>query len=378
MARTRSRSFVMEGGTQTGVRANGVITGVTYGVPNVSSETCNDEASLPGIDHGFILSRTWASPCRINGQSDRNGKNHALYDNYRASGTYTRQTINALFHGRDPNPSDWASVVSRTNPSRPIVNPLMWAQNLHELPGMIKHIGDLLRRGSKQGLSAKDIADQHLAFQFGWAPLFSDLQTLFDVQKHMDRRLGELRRLYSNNGLKRRVTLEYREQVSEENFSAEYSTFHLRRETKMRLWGTVRWLPNSLPAVPPSDDALRRKALQTVYGLTPEAAVSGAWDLIPWSWLIDWFVPVGDYISQWSNTVPARHLTVNIMRSERTTNIVTPVAMAYNMTCEGGTGERIDLRRWVSPPTSTIGRLPFLNSNRMAVLGSLFVQRFMR
>jgi hypothetical protein len=254
----------------------------------------------------------------------------------------------------------------------------MWAQNIKELPKMVKSIGDLLNNPRGKLLNRQDIANQVLAFEFGWKPLLSDLATLLDVSTHVTRRVEELKKLQSNNGLKRRLKMG-KQQFQEEyntpiDFGEGYAT--VTRTTVNERWGTVRWLPTELPAVPPTSEELIRKAKQQVLGLTPEALVSGAWDLLPWSWLIDWFIPVGDYISTWSNSVPARPVNACIMRRADTFN---SIKVTHEPWIDPGenTGRWTNLYRSVTP-ASFGGRLPFLNANRLSVLGSLFVQRFMR
>jgi hypothetical protein len=127
----------------------------------------------------------------------------------------------------------------------------------------------------------------------------------------------------------------------------------------------------------PSDAELIQKAIQVCSGLSTEGVIKGAWDLLPWSWMVDWFSNVGDWLTQSSSTVPATPTHLNLMRTITTVQKHSIVQKSAWLKDDGGVGIEQTLLR--SPLSGSLaGSLPTLDANRLSVLGALFVQRFKR
>lgn len=274
-----------------------------------------------------------------------------------------------------------AAAVSRTNPSRPVVSPLGWAQNLKDLPGMLKDVGKLIR-SPKRLLSPKEIANQHLGALFGWLPLFDDVKKLIEFGSYVNKRSDEIRRLYSASGLKRRISLGNDNKHEQHTYptlsggpSVDVDTAITTNET---LWATVRWKPDMVPGFhSPSDSERLALARRVASGMTVEGAIQGAWDLIPWSWMVDWFANVGDYITMSSNTIPASPVSVCVMRKKETTVTFKPLSKPVWLQGGGGRTLYVTKNRYVGG-AALEASLPYLDGRRLSVLGSLFVQRFSR
>jgi hypothetical protein len=255
-------------------------------------------------------------------------------------------------------------------------------QDLVDIPKQLKDIGRLIRTPKHKLLNAKEVGNQYLGFQFGWKPLFQDVRDLLDLQSHIHRRVGELHRLYDSGGLKRRIHLgRWTGDYSENYFGETHPAFTVSGKmtafTTSERWGTVRWLPSSLPDHRPNDAEIIRKAMQVSLGLSYEATLKGAWDLIPWTWIIDWFGNFGEYAMQFSNTVPARPVSPCIMTRTET-------KASYNITSitngfKGGCGYTYytSKERYVGAGSLDV-HLPLIGKDRLAILGALFVQRFKR
>jgi len=89
-----------------------------------------------------------------------------------------------------------ATILSRTNPSRPVVVPFTLVQDLVEIPRMLKDVGRLIKTPRK-ALNPVDQANQFLGAKFGWLPLIDDAHKLLHLQQYIHARVGELKRLYS-------------------------------------------------------------------------------------------------------------------------------------------------------------------------------------
>lgn len=277
------------------------------------------------------------------------------------------------------------TLIARTNPSRPDVTPLTLMQDLVEIPKQLKDLSRLLNKHVKL-VDAKDIANQNLAAQFGWLPLIQDALDVFHLGKHIHTRLGELQRLKSAKGLKRRIRLgAWGGEFNRLNMtvSSVYvdAVADIRSLTTANRWGTIRWLPlyDDLPTYIPNDRNTFLQAIATASGITPEGLTSGLWDVMPWTWLTDWFGNVGDYLMKYSNTVPAYPSEACIMTQTLTkskVHLYTGYPDGVNRGRDGSMTHET-LKRYVGSGSVHV-HLPMISVKRLSVLGSLFIQRFKR
>lgn len=283
-------------------------------------------------------------------------------------------------------PSDWfASTVARTNPSRPDMTPLTLIQDFKEIPAQLRDIGRLMRKPSK-GLTAKEIANQHLALQFGWLPLIDDVKKLLDLQTYVLRRTKELRKLYSSTGLRRHIQLmddTQSGQYTERTTLSAGSFFDISHniDVKRKVWAAIKWVPTAVPPGIYQDDGMNKLARNVVLGWTQEGLVKGAWDVLPWTWMVNWFVNVGDFILMNSNTVPASHSAACLM-NEVTVTCKPGSVIPFNVaSCDiqvGGEYRYTSKRRALSGGVIPGFKLPYLDSFRLSILSALYVQRFVR
>lgn len=129
-------------------------------------------------------------------------------------------------------------------------------------------------------LRKKDIADQWLSLQYGWKPLISDVYGLCE-------------------DLHKRTTTGY-------NLSAvKASARHETNKISPEIWfngvssvsrGMVKtWAQVSYMCRARIDEHIASLA---ALGVTNPLGV--AWEITPWSFVVDWFLPVGRYIEQFS------------------------------------------------------------------------------
>lgn len=277
-----------------------------------------------------------------------------------------------------------ALTVARTNPSRPTVTIPTLIQDFIELPAMLRDVGKLVTSPVK-GLSPKQLANRNLAVQFGWIPLVGDVKVLLNLQSAVLKRQTELNRLYSTAGLRRRLKLAEDTQVAVYNetwgLASGSITFVTQTTVERKCWSTIRWRPTGFDESVDEHCDRNRKARQLVLGLTVEGLAQGAWDVIPWTWLTDWFFDVGSLMLQRSNAVPAEHGMINIMNelTETTAPVtVKTVNCSTNSVAVSGFYRRTVKTRAVFGSATPGFSVPFLGARRLSVLGSLFVQRFTR
>jgi len=215
------------------------------------------------------------------------------------------QRLNLLTYG--------AAAIASTAPT----NPAMSLSNaLGELyrDGLPHMFGSILR---KKGSSFKSLSEEYLNYEFGWKPLISDLTNLAQIvvksKKLVDQYLRD-----SGKPIARSRTFPTLTQVTSSsqgtqtvsppvstNLFVTPSGYQGPRKLEVRST-TDYWFEGVFSYfVPLGDDQesqLERAAslaehLLGLNVLTPEVL----WNLAPWTWLADWFLNIGDIVTNASN-----------------------------------------------------------------------------
>lgn len=262
----------------------------------------------------------------------------------------------------DRTDSDYATMTAaRTNPSRPYV----------DIPVNILELGDIARTLRRQGLnSIASLGRQNLRYQFGIAPLVGDLVRLADFQDQVSRRILELERLQGPNGLRRTVRLNaWTERSQYAAVMQSHQGFwwgNVSQTTMSTVKGHARWIPDRNYAAMTASDR-QRLAFRSVLGLTFDS--STVWEVIPWSWLIDWCSNVGNFFAAHRNIVPATLSHVSVMRETK----------SWWQVPQDGTAGAINVQlhsKVRNPATvSPQAHFPFLTPGQMGILASLAVTR---
>jgi len=382
-SRSRSRSGAKAPGGQIFLAS-----GSTINFPdNVGSmsESCTDfVGNFTGMN-GFDLDKRWKRSSPMTGrQIDSNGKLISWsvgepiptgfgsgYGPLGYSTTFTESSDAALA----------VKVLARSNPSRPVVDLPVFIYELRDIPHMIKEAGEAIRwaKGLGKGTrpTVRGLAQANLSYQFGWRPLISDLWKLFTFQSAYEKKRAELEKLFSKGGLHRSVSLESEERnKSFENLSINSTGVGINARAHSsaiyHAWGSVRWKPTLVPPGTrhPSDLEIYRAAL----GL--DITLSTVWEAIPWSWLIDWFSTVGDFLSAYRNTIPATYSDLCIMRKREL--YITYTTQSITNGYEWGGAE---VGWWHKSRKPYVGliyptvSLPFLSGSQLSILSSLHITR---
>jgi hypothetical protein len=268
-------------------------------------------------------------------------------------------------------PNDTATiteVLAKTNPSRPEVSIPQLLGELRDIPSMLRAKGRAHGSGSSSSSA--------VGFNFGWAPFIQDLLKMANFTAQVDARLQELRGLHSNNGLSRSRTV-FRQTVlsREPNTAFQTAWSHsvggfvtYRNDT--RKWGSVNWIPE----VPfkGTDGELASLARRIVHGweLTPAGALSTIWELLPWSWFIDYFFNVGDFLDANRNGVGAVAQMACVMHHRRT--VATQVLTSVSANCKATAGTHvIDQKSRVLATAGITATMPLLSAGQLVTLSSL-------
>lgn len=196
----------------------------------------------------------------------------------------------------DGSPNPWAAeAFSKMKPTAPLYSALNGAYELREVP-------DLLRQRLSDS-PLRNIGSYYLALKFGWEALLGDIRNLVIAQRDAQKRIAQLLR---DNGrpVRRRVNLAAAEServtyestgywalqpVLVQQYYVSQPKFTESRIYRERIWASARfryWLPGG-----PRDIAWKRRLLAELFGARPSPAT--IYNMIPWTWLIDWFLNLG-------------------------------------------------------------------------------------
>lgn len=294
---------------------------------------------------------------------------------------------------------------NKFRPGRPSVNMGVFLGELRDLPRMLKDTCGRLKdiyRGLKglgknpMGLpyelvakrGGKQAAQDYLSYQFGWAPFVSDLIKAYELSNKIDRNLREIR---ANNGKVRRrggVLVNTSDSVIEFN-GTDYGAFYPVLPTQMyatapryvrtKVTSKHIWFKGAFRYWIPDTGSLQweRNTVRKMYGLTFNAEV--AWNLIPWSWLADWFGNIGDNIASfdngWADNLTAKYAYVmahDVVSVHHTCNAV--FSTGGSLSCDT-TVEYHSKARVVSSPYGFDVSFDSLNGRRLAILAALGMTR---
>lgn len=333
------------------------------------SEMCQDHTGS-GDCNSFWVSR-WESTGGVIHQNVDPGFWGAYFQNYISDGAANEANFPHLGFpvGEVPTSAESAlRAINRTSPSRPYVDVPANLLQLGELIGLLRDVGyHYLRR----------IGTTNLKFQFGVAPLVGDIVKLTRFNEQVDFRVKELMKLRSAKGFRKTVDIGFYEKKAQNNVffqtAGAFSQLPVETHTRLGIRAHCRWLPSDVSglATPKSIRALARRA---VSGATIDFAT--LWEIMPWSWFIDWGVNIGSYLYAQRNTVPATLSSCVVMEHTKSD------ARAPEVTLEASYGRiqssfhmaREDKRRFV-PIVSPSAHFPFLSGNKMGIVASLAVAR---
>jgi hypothetical protein len=197
---------------------------------------------------------------------------------------------------------DWGAMAyARLKPTKPTFAGLNALYEMREVPAMLR------QRFLDPTRPLASISNYWLALQFGWEPLLQDIRNMVQFQRNAQKKL---KWLLANNGKTVRASTTLSQASSEPtgwtgfNYGALYPVlvtqyyasepqYTFKRWETDHVWATGRfryWLPDG-----PRDIAWTRMMMARLFGLQPSPRV--IYNMIPWSWLIDWFSNAGDCLS---------------------------------------------------------------------------------
>lgn len=302
------------------------------------------------------------------------------FQDYLAPPAYSVVDTTHLSVDRQSVSAATAKLLARTHPGRTAI----------ALPSAIGELKDLPREllALVKAYNAKRplrIGNAHpsnqgkayLAWKFGWEPIIRDIATLLDAQKAIDKRIRELNALRNNGGSTRRLKI-HSATESDSSTSTLFTmpgvslSWRRSRITTIEQWGTVKWVPSqALKEMPRSQ--MNRLAADAVYGLSGNH-FSDVWQLMPWSWLIDYFSNVGNLIENSANRVPVIPTDICIM-THRVTKYDWTRTDSTSWASGGAGSATYESKERQLGSLSLSASIPMFSVGQLSILGALVASR---
>lgn len=339
----------------------------------VGWEVCEDDTGY-GDCHNFTVTRR-----KVYGPMVINKSRHPVFDDIYYLVDFVPDAIRGFNYGHPyvPGlPDDWilaAQAAARTNPSRPYVDLPVSLAELREIPDLIRGFGNnLLQR----------VANANLRYQFGLAPLASDLAKMTRLLTTVEKRLEEIKRLFGKKGLRRTVSMgewstsgtfgtQLHSRGADIYVQAPYRSL-VQKRVHCRWLPTVA-IPNNLGVPQWVLDRLHGAMLGMTGRAWNSTKTSQLWNALPWSWLIDWFTNIGDLLEAQRNHVPAALDTLCVMTHTQTVIFFPP--LAYDNISFSGGGLELEEKRRQRLSLAPAAHLPFLSANQVGLLGSIVASK---
>jgi len=321
-ARVRSRTKSVVDGTVTYPGPAGPIVGGP-GSTVILSEVCNDfwkkkRRRYDPQGQGFPCSnlnldrieRQWAP---LHGGGINSWNFHRVCPN----GVRGNVAAHISLGPRDQGNSYYVTkLLAETNPFRPYYSAPVAFKELLDVTTLFKLAA---------GTIYQFVGSTYLNYRFGWKAFLEDIKTLSKVVEAVNSRVKEINSLQQLGGLRRSVRLDNfgSKGSGTSTIQSTFGTFlycRYTKSTKKEVWGSVRWYPRFLNAKPlPTTRAdIWLTAVKQVFDIEDIDAYT-AYQMIPWSWLLDYFVDIGTWLGSKEGRAYVEPKDICIMR--RTTTI---------------------------------------------------------
>jgi hypothetical protein len=232
----------------------------------------------------------------------------------------------------------------RARPGNPVANAGQFIAELRDLPTLPLRL--LSRLHFFRGLGK-----EYLNVQFGWKPFVSDVKEMFELYQNLDKKLAQLRR---DNGrpIRRRRTVKNSTETTSTSTGQQnhlgnvwpvspaaispFSSMTVQTVTKEQVWfvGCFRYYVADI-----GSSQWTRRATMALYGLNPTPSL--LWNILPWSWLIDWFSNTGDVLSNASSNA-VDNLVAHYAYVMRTVSVQTTYTSFYKVDSGTSAGYKVE------------------------------------
>lgn len=277
-------------------------------------------------------------------------------------------------------------MAARLNPSRPSVELGVTLAELVGLPLALSKMGSKLAKAQAKdptrsvnwaAISPENPGSAYLALRYGWEPLIKEIRKMMRLVDGIEKKLDKYRRL-QEKGLLRASSKKFPETYvhnAKHSFRDAYGTLWEASTTRVvKRWCTLYYKPDT-GTLMNTDRSSLLAARRAAYGLNIDG--STMWQIMPWSWLVDWFGNYGDYIDSHRNTIGAKLDKCLVMETESTETVVVPViaakiediiAQEYNLAVDDPISMSVTLSAEESSVRMTQGSFRSVRKTRTSVM----------
>lgn len=349
--------------------------GTTSGINRISpihTDACGDVIGNYPNPNPFSISKKTQGYCILDGSNGGSGLGLREFDQCPVLCSTRENT----FPVAESNLDLATKARARTNPGRAHVSVPVFIAEMRDFPQLIKIAGRTIL-----GTAGKS----YLSWQFGWKPLIDDLGKMLDFTAAVEKRKRDLRKLHEKGGLRAKYSMSPKGtsvSSSGTNEWLESSVAIVRANWQCtsvrRRWAVVRWLPSMDPSILKDEEAFTRYARDRVLGLSKHQITSNIWEALPWSWLVDWFTNIGDYLVASDNSVAhvAGSATCIMEHIVHETTRQVYDAPPWVTATMGVNAKRETKSRAVQVGLSPLSTsIPMLDAGKFAILAALYASR---
>jgi hypothetical protein len=259
-----------------------------------------------------------------------------------------------------------AQTLARASPNHPDVDVIQNVLEIGDIPRTLKVYGETL---------IEKLAENYIRYKFGIQPLVRDVARVVDWSSRVNSKLEIIKRLRDTGGYRKTVRLD---SLSASQYTAStamqsngcFLTSSVQSVGHREIRGHARYLPTA-DYSKYSQAEMSALAKRAFSGF--EWNLSGLWEGLPWSWLIDWYTNIGDLLSQTRNVIPVTCSGVTIIRQTTTESYTQSVNDGLRVITPAHV---IRQKKERYPASATFdAHLPLLDGSQMGILASLMVMK---
>lgn len=214
-----------------------------------------------------------------------------------------------------------SALFSAANPSKPAFSVAQFAGEMKDIPNLLRVKGHSLLKRAANG---------YINYRFAWQTLIKDFSNMWDLQSSFERRLRTLKNLRDNGSSVEKASLYHGVGTARwENQTLSqrpYLQGPIMGVGYTKIWGAVKYELDSdyYDISSASDEQLTKLVERSLYGLYEPlkgeflpnfVSLSDIWELLPWSWLADYFTNIGDLAAMTDNRLGLTPSKACIMHS---------------------------------------------------------------
>lgn len=288
-------------------------------------------------------------------------------------------------------------VLAKSNPSAPTVSLPTFLAELKDFPTLWKELRTIpndIRRLYKAfslvpmaiktwgDTLIKRIASGHLSWRWAIKPLISDVSKMIDFCGAVNKRYRMLEDLQTKKSIRTRVSLgrsNFEDPQVNTIIHSDLDVWTSWRRTfyTSEMWATTQWNTTGLTSLPFDSESKLNLARRLTFGITGYEALATLWEILPWSWFVDWFAGIGTVLQANNNTLFLTHTKSCLMRrtTSETTFTQRTAGSGWAKISSQPYAQQTRLQRWPIAPTLPVAptAIPLLDSGKWSILASLYV-----